>query len=104
MSIGTSRSHPPRDDNFGRRRVPAACHQNVRVPFIVGVTSRTRFLTPILNHPRYDDPLAEPVVVHRRSKATKQIAESSQEKFEDSTTQAVGGETDADYTDIDVDN
>ena len=66
--------------------------------------SRTRFLTSIHNHPRYDDPSAEPVVVHRRSKATKQIAESSQERFEDSTTQAVGGELDGHYTDIDVDN
>ena len=61
-------------------------------------------LTSIYNHPRYDDPSAEPVVVHRRSKAIKQLAESSQEKLEDSTTQAVGGETDAHYTDINVDS
>jgi len=61
-------------------------------------------LTSIHNHPRYDDPSAEPVVVHRRSKATKEIAESSQEKIEDSTTQALGGETDTCYTDINVDN
>jgi len=33
----------------------------------------------------YDDPSAEPVVVHRRSKTTKQTAESSQEQVEDST-------------------
>ncbi|KAN0125033.1 Gcd10p family domain containing protein [Russula decolorans] len=36
----------------------------------------------------YDNPSAEPVAVHRRSKATKQTVESSQEQFEDSTTQA----------------
>jgi len=52
----------------------------------------------------YDDPSAEPAVVHRRSKATNEIAESSREKFEGSTTQALGGETDAHYTDINVDN
>jgi hypothetical protein len=39
-------------------------------------------------HFRYDDPSAEPVVAHRRTKAAKQSTMSSQEELEASTSQA----------------
>jgi len=42
----------------------------------------------------YDDPSAEPVAVHRRSKAAKQTTESPQEQSEDSSAAAVRIETD----------
>jgi hypothetical protein len=53
---------------------------------------------------RYDDPSAEPVVAHRRTKATKQSTMSSQEELEASTSQASRIDTDVHYTDVRVDS
>lgn len=52
---------------------------------------------------RYDNPSAEPVVVHRHSKKAKRIAEPSQEQFEDSTAQTSQIETDVHHTNVRVD-
>jgi len=91
-SIGTSGSHSPLDDNFRRRRVLATCHQSVC--FVHSEHYEPNLLTSIHNHHRYDDPSAEPVPVHRRSKTAKQTTESPQEQSEDSTAAAVLIETD----------
>jgi len=55
-------------------------------------------------HFRYDDPSAEPVVAHRRTKAAKQSTMSSQEELEASTSQASGIDTDVHHTDVRVDS
>lgn len=52
----------------------------------------------------YDDPSAEPVVAHRRTKAAKQSTMSSQEELEASTSQASGIDTDVHHTDVRVDS
>jgi hypothetical protein len=84
--IGASWSHSSRDDDFWRRWIFTACYKNVCS--VISEHHESNLLTSTHNYYRYDDPSAEPVAVHRRSKATKQTAESSQEQFEDSTTQA----------------
>jgi hypothetical protein len=85
--LGTSWPHPSTDDDVWRRRIFTTCHKNVCS--VISELRESNLLTPTHNYCcRYDDPSAEPVAVHRRSKATKQTVESSQELSEDSTTQA----------------
>jgi hypothetical protein len=83
--VGASWSHPSPDDDFWRWRIFTACHKDVCS--VISEHSDPNF-SPRPTITRYDDPSAEPVAVHRRPKATKQTVESSQEQFEDSTTQA----------------
>jgi len=52
----------------------------------------------------YNDPYAEPVAAHRRSKAAKQTVESSGEQFKDSAGQESRIEADIHHTDVRVDN
>jgi hypothetical protein len=74
----------------------------VYVPSLVHITNPIYSLLSTIT--RYDDPSAEPVAAHRRPKAAKQTAESSQEQFEDSTTQASLIETDdVHHTELSVD-